>query len=152
MPTRRFGKVRWWLKHGEAHVIHRTPFTIRMDRDTTSYADLITVGADAGGGHVGISASSAKREYIRIEVELRQDVKKKNSDRKECRRNRRGRKTRYRKPRFDNRGRKGFIAPTVEQKTRSHVNVISLVCSILPVARCVVEAAPFDTQKLEFLA
>ena len=75
MPTRRFGKVSWWLKHGEAHVIHRTPFTIRMDRDTTSYADLITVGADAGGGHVGIFASSAKREYIRIDVELRQDVK-----------------------------------------------------------------------------
>ena len=23
MPTRRFGKVRWWLKNGEAHVVHR---------------------------------------------------------------------------------------------------------------------------------
>ena len=149
MPTRRFGKVRWWLKNGEAHVVHRTPFTIQMDRVTTNQTQPVTLGVDSASEHLGASASTETQELLRVEVELRPDVKKNMSTRRELRRGRRYRNTRYRKPRFDNRGRKGFIAPTIEQKVRSHENIIRFVRSILPVESVVIEVAPFDTQKLE---
>lgn len=149
MPTRRFGKVRWWLKNGEAHVVHRTPFTIQMDRETTLRTQPVMLGMDSASEHLGISASTEAHELLRVEVELRQDVKNNMSTRRELRRGRRYRKTRYRKPRFNNRGRKDFIAPTIEQKVRTHENIIKFVCSILPVEKVVIEVAPFDTQKLD---
>lgn len=67
------------------------------------------------------------------------------STRKELRRTRRNRKTRYRKVRFDNRKKKdGWLAPSVEQKVESHLKVIRLVRKLLPITKTTIEVAPFD--------
>ena len=63
---------------------------------------------------------------------------------------RRNRKTRHRKPRFDNRRRRdGWLAPSVQQKVNTHLTVISKVNEILPVAKIIAEVAAFDIQKIK---
>lgn len=94
MPTKRSGKVRRMLRDGQATVVRRTPFTIRLTYDTTHYIQPLTAGLDAGAQHVGVSVSSEKREYYAAQVELRTDIPEKLATRLQYRRDRRARKTR----------------------------------------------------------
>lgn len=81
---------------------------------------------------------------------LRNDIVDLLSTRREARRSRRNRKTRYRKPRFNNRTRKnGWLAPSVQQKVDTHLTVVRKVTEILPVSNITVETASFDIQKIK---
>lgn len=151
MPTERHGKVRRMLKHGEAKIVKRNPFTIQLLYESTHYTQDITLGIDAGSKHIGLSASTKKKELYASDVQLRTDVVDNISTRREARRARRNRKTRYRKARFQNRIRgkhKGWLAPSIEQKIQCHMTQIEDVHKILPVKKIVVETASFDIQKL----
>lgn len=150
MPTENHAKVRVLLKEGRAAVVRRTPFTIRLAYETTTYTQDICLGVDAGSKHVGLSATTEKKVLYEAEVELRNDIVKLLSGRRELRRARRNRKTRYRKARFDNRRRpEGWIAPSVQQKIQTHLQVIGDVHKILPVSRIIVETAQFDIHKIK---
>ena len=64
------------------------------------------------------------------------------------RRNRRQRKTRYRKQRFLNRAnstKKDRLPPSVRNKVQSHVDEIEFCKKILPVSKVVLEVSQFDT-------
>ena len=149
MPTQRCGKVRRLLRDGLAHVVRRTPFTIRLDYETTDFTQPVTLGADVGTTHVGLSATTDAKELFCAEVTLRTDITKLLSTRLEARRTRRSR-LRYRAPRFDNRRRPdGWLAPSVKQKVDSHLKLISDVHKILPVTDTVIEVAQFDAQLLK---
>ena len=146
------GKARLLLKQQKAHVIKRTPFTIKLLYGSAGYKQPITLGVDAGSKHVGLSASTEKRELYREEFTPRNDVVKLLSKRKQYRRSRRNRKTRYRAPRFNNRvhsKHKGWLAPSVEVKIQEHITVIKRICRILPISLVRVETAEFDTQRLK---
>ena len=146
------GKARLLLKQQKAHVVKRTPFTIKLLYGGAGYKQPITLGVDAGSKHVGLSASTEKREHYREEFTPRNDVVDLLSTRKQNRRSRRNRKTRYRASRFDNRvhgKHKGWLAPSVEVKIQEHITVIKRTCRILPVALVRVETAEFDTQRLK---
>ena len=81
---------------------------------------------------------------------MRNDIVNLLSTRRQNRRTRRNRKTRYRKPRFDNRKRKdGWLAPSVQNKVDTHLTVIRKVHEILPVSKIIVEVASFDIQKIK---
>ena len=150
MPTEDHRKVRLLLKAGKARVVKRTPFTIRLTGTSKTFTQEITLGVDAGSRTVGLSASTEKKELFSAETELRNDIVKLLSDRRELRRSRRHRKTRHRKARFDNRRRpEGWLAPSARHKVESHINVIGRVCSILPVSNIIVEVASFDIQKIK---
>lgn len=150
MPTENHAKVRVLLKEGRAVVVRRTPFTIRLTYDTTAYIQDVSLGIDAGSKIVGISATTKKKVLYEAEVELRNDIVKLLSSRRELRRARRNRKTRYRKARFDNRKRpEGWLAPSVQQKIQTHLRVIGDMHKILPVSRIIVETAQFDIQKIK---
>lgn len=150
MPTENHAKVRVFLKEGKAVVVKRTPFTIQLTYETTSYTQDISLGVDAGSKHVGISATTEKKVLYESEVELRNDIVKLLSDRRELRRARRNRKTRYRKARFDNRKRpEGWLAPSVRHKIETHLAVIAKVHKILPISKITVETAQFDVQKIK---
>lgn len=150
MPTQRHGKVRRLLRDGKAVVVRREPFTIRLLHDTTEYTQPITLGVDAGTGHVGLSATTDKKELFSAEATLRRDIQNLLATRRESRRSRRNRKTRYRAPRFDNRRRaEGWLTPSVRQAVQSHLALIRKVHSILPITETVIEVAQFDTQLLK---
>lgn len=145
-------KARHLLEGGKAKVKKRTPFTIQLVYGSSGYTQEVILGVDAGSKTIGMSASTTKEELFSVEIKPRNDVVDLLSTRLEFRRARRNRKTRYRKPRFDNRVRskhKGWLAPSVEVKIREHITTIKMVCRILPVSKVVVETAEFDLQLLK---
>ena len=152
MPTKRYGKIRHLLKDGKAKVVNRCPFTIQLLYQTTTYTQTLELGVDAGSKTIGLSVSSEEKEYFSGEVAVRNDIVDLLSTRRQYRKSRHNRKTRYRVPRFNNRvhsKNKGWLAPSIENKCQSHVNVISKVTKILPISHITVELASFDTQKLK---
>ena len=117
MPTENHAKVRILLKQNKAVVVKRCPFTIKLTYKSTNYTQPVTLGVDAGSKHIGVSATTEDKEIYASDVELRNDIVKLLPNRRECRRSRRNRKTRYRKARFNNRKRcEGWLAPSVKQK------------------------------------
>ena len=150
MPTERHGKVRKLLRDGMAHVVRLMPFTIQLDYESKGYTQEVSLGIDAGSVHIGVSATTEKKELFAAEVVLRTDIVKKLASRLELRRGRRFRKTRYRQARFDNRRKKaGWLAPSIRYKVDSHIKVIRMVHSLLPVSKTTIEVAQFDAQKIK---
>ena len=145
-------KARHLLDDGKAKVKKRTPFTIQLIYGSSGYTEEVILGVDAGSKTIGLSASTKKEELFAANVTPRNDVVDILSTRREFRRTRRNRKTRYRKARFNNRvhsKHKGWLAPSVEVKIQEHITCIKRVCNILPVSKVVVETAEFDLQLLK---
>lgn len=154
MPTENHAKVRMFLKSGKAKVVKRTPFTIQLTGTSKTFTQEVTLGVDAGSKHVGLSASTAKKELFSAELRPRNDVVDLMSSRRALRRSRRNRTTRYRQARFNNRvhsKHKGWLAPSVEVKIWNHIQGIRFVAKLLPVKTIRVETAEFDLQRLKAL-
>ena len=152
MPTIRFGKVRKMLKNGEAKIVDRDPFTIQLLRESTEYVQEVSLGVDAGSKNIGLSATTEKKALFEGIVKLRNDIVENISTKREARRNRRQRKTRYRKPRFLNRKKskkKGWLAPSIRQKIETHLTAVAKVHTFLPISKIIVETASFDIQKIK---
>ena len=150
MPTENHAKVRALLKHGKAKVIQRCPFTIQLLYESSTDTQKINLGIDAGSKTIGVSATTDSKVLYESEVVLRNDIVELLSGRRALRNSRRSRKTRYRKPRFDNRKKPdGWLAPSIRQKIETHVTVVGNVMKILPVTKIIVETASFDIQKIK---
>ena len=150
MPCKE-AKARKLLKQKKAKVIRRAPFTIQLLFECENQVQDVTLGVDAGSRHIGLSASTEKKELYCSDVELRNDIVELLSTRRACRRKRRNR-LRYRAPRFNNRvasKKEGWLAPSIRQKINCHLKVIENVYKILPVSRLIIELASFDTQLLK---
>ena len=141
-------KARILLKEKKAKVVNRTPFTIQLLYGSSGYKQPANLGVDAGSKYIGLSATTNKEELFKANVGLRQDIPKLLESRRSQRRNRRS-KLRYRPARFNNRGKKGKIAPSIQHKIDCHLTIIKKVCSIIPVGNIIVEAAEFDVHKLK---
>ena len=150
MPTENHVKVRILLKQNKAVVVKRCPFTIKLTYKSTNYTQSVTLGIDAGSKHIGVSATTEDKEIYASDVELRNDIVKLLSNRRECRHSSRNRKTRYRKARFNNRKRGGgWLAPSIKEKIGTHLKVVNDVCKLVPVTKIIVETASFDIQKIK---
>ncbi len=142
--------ARLLLKQHRAKVVKRTPFTIQWIVPTRSYTQPITLGVNSGYTYVGLSAVSEKKELLAVDVTLRADMVKLNSERRTYRRARRARKTWHRKPRFLNRRKpEGWLAPSIQHKLDSHIKLINRVKKILPISKIMVDVAAFDIQKIK---
>lgn len=150
MPTENHAKVRVLLKQGKAKVVNNCPFTIQLLYSSTNYTQPVTLGVDAGSKHIGLSATTEDKELYAADVELRNDIVKLLATRRESRRSRRNRKTRYRKPRFNNhKWGKDWLAPSIRGKIGTHLKVVDDTCKLLPVSKIIVETASFDIQKIK---
>lgn len=150
MPTTP-GEARRLLRDGKAQVVSRKPFTIQLKIATGETRQPLTLGVDSGYKHVGISVvdQNSKKEVLNAEIQLRSNIPKKLLERRMYRRNRRNRKW-HRPPRFDNRKREdGWLAPSIQHKLNSHLQIIRKVKQVLPITRIVVEVAGFDIQKIK---
>lgn len=135
-----------------AKVVKRCPFTIQLLYQSTKEIQPVSLGVDAGSKHIGMAATTEKKVVYQEELSARNDVVKLLSARRTLRRTRRNRKTRYRKPRFNNRAHskhKGWRAPSVEVKIQEHITTIKRICQILPISEIQVETAEFDLQRLK---
>ena len=149
MPTSRFGKVRRLLKEGKAKVVRREPFTIKLlYRPETDVIQECYCGVDTGSKHIGVAVVGNDKVLYQSQTELRSDIKKKMNRKCASRRNRRNRKTRYRKPRFLNRRnsiREDKLPPSVQHKVQTHIDEIEFCKKILPVSDLILEVSQFDT-------
>ena len=141
-------KARVLLKEKKAKVVNRTPFTIQLLYGSSGYKQPVNLGVDAGSRYIGLSATTHKKELFKATVELRQDISGLLESRKILRRNRRN-KLRYRPARFNNRGKKGKLAPSIQHKIDSHLTIIKRICNIIPIENIIVETAEFDIHKLK---
>lgn len=151
MPCKE-AKARKLLKANKAKIVKREPFTIQLLFECENETQDITLGVDSGSKHIGLSATTKNKEIYSAEVELRNDIVDNLSTRREMRRTRRNRKTRYRKTRFQNRAKskyKGWLAPSIENKIQTHLRVINDIHKILPITKIIVETASFDVQKIK---
>ena len=152
MPTARHGKVRKLLNSHLAKVVKRCPFTIQLLYQSRKEIQPVSLGVDAGSKHIGLAATTEQKVLYQEELTPRNDVVKLLSAKRACRHSRRNRKTRYRKPRFNNRvhsKHKGWLAPSVEVKIQEHITAIKNICKILPASEIHVETAEFDLQRLK---
>lgn len=152
MPTKRLGKVYRLLKTKKAHIVSYEPFTIQLDYEPdTHIIQPMTLGVDSGAIHSGYSVANEQREFYNSEVIARDNISYRISDRRMYRRNRRSRKTRYRKPRFNNRKnkKKGWLPPSLEQKVAVQLNEIDHLHRHFPIETIIVEVAEFNIQKIK---
>ncbi len=125
------------------------PFTIQLLYGSSGYTQAVSLGVDAGTHHIGVSATTGKHVLFEAEVLPRTDIQALLATRRQFRRQRRQRKTRYRKARFLNRKKPvGWLAPSLQHKVACHLKAIRLVHRILPVGRTTLEVAQFDLQKI----
>lgn len=145
-------KARILLRDGKAKVVKKVPFTIQLLYGSSGYTQDVSLGVDAGSKHIGISATTEKEVLFEADVELRNDIVDNLSTRREARRTRRNRKTRYRKPRFNNRKKSkksDWLAPSIRQKIETHLSVVGMITTIIPITKIIVETASFDIQKIK---
>jgi len=137
------------LQEGKAKVVRMVPFTLQLLYGSSGYTQEISLGIDAGSQHIGVSATTEQRVLFEAEVQPRTDIQALLATRRQFRRARRSRKTRYRKCRFLNRKKRSeWLAPSVQHKAAAHLKTIRLVHQLLPVSRSTIEVAQFDIQKI----
>jgi hypothetical protein len=140
------------IEKNKAKVIKRVPFIIQLLYGSSGYKQEITLGVDAGSKYIGLSATTKENELYSAELQLRSDIVKLLADRRQYRRTRRNRKTRYRKARFLNRvssKHKGWLAPSIENRINTHISIVNKLHNILPITKIIVETASFDIAKIK---
>ena len=155
MPTSNVKKVRKLLRTGRAVICNHEPFAIKLTYSTTKYTQPIEFKEDAGYQNIGVSACSAKHEYI---SETRVLLKDEVEHHKDCSKYRRARRNRlrYRKPRFDNRTatkQLGWLAPSIKNKMNQHLRILDIYSSVMPITSVIIIAwvAPIVNQRNRIL-
>lgn len=145
-------KAKTLLDTGKAKVVRKSPFTIQLLEPTGEAVQKVIAGMDSGSKVIGISVMAFGEVLYQSETHLRgEEIKRKMEQRAMYRRSRRGRKTRYRKPRFLNRKastKLDRLPPSTKHKVAAHLTEKKLVESILPISSWFVETASFDIHKI----
>ncbi len=143
-------RARLWLTAKRARVVRREPFTIQLRFETTTYTQPASVGVDTGSQTVGIAATANREVIFQAEMHLRTDVSRKLTQRRQYRRARRSRKTRYRAARWANRHRpSGWLPPSLRSKAEATVKAVRFLARLLPIGQINVEIGSFDTQQMQ---
>ena len=147
-------KARKLLRDKKARCVCRTPFTIRLNWDSTKHVQKLVLGVDMGSRNSGFAVRKENNQVVYLsEVESRQDIVGKMDTRRNFRRTRRNRKTRYRKCRFLNRKnstKNDRYPPSIRSKYDSIWKEIKYICcKILPIDDLVIETATFDPHLMQ---
>lgn len=142
-------KARILLKQNKAKIYKYNPFTIQLTIATGETKQDCHIGVDTGSKHIGLAVTSEDKVLFKAEVELRQDVKSNLDTRRIYRRDRRNRKTRYRKPRFLNRKRsEKWLPPSLQNRINHTFRWINELCKLVPNPKLHIEVGKFDTAKM----
>jgi 5-methylcytosine-specific restriction endonuclease McrA len=142
------------LSWGQAAVWRRYPFTIILKKEVNQpVVQPLRLKLDPGSKVTGIAViNDASGEVVfAAELEHRgQAIKAALDDRRDVRRNRRQRKTRYRKPRFDNRKKpKGWLTPSLMSRIFNIETWTRRIMRFCPIAALSQELVKFDMQAMD---
>jgi len=129
-------------------VVSTEPFVIKLKYGSSGYKQQVTAACDSGSKTAAFAAITNTKVVYLSEVRLRQDIKSNMDQRRAFRRTRRCRKTRYRKPRFNNRKSDRCLTPTVRSKVDSHKRELNYIKKHLPIQDTIIETASFDIHKI----
>jgi 5-methylcytosine-specific restriction endonuclease McrA len=148
------GEARYLLNAGKAAVLKRYPFTIIL-----KYAvDLPTlqplrVKLDPGSKTTGIAMVNDATGKVVFAAELShrgQAIRDALLSRRQSRRGRRARHTRYRQPRFQNRTRpRGWLAPSLMSRVSNVLTWVKRLQQVCPIAAISQELVRFDLQQMQ---
>jgi 5-methylcytosine-specific restriction endonuclease McrA len=142
------------LSSGKAAVFKHYPFTIILKTAVEQpVVEPLRLKIDPGSRTTGLAiVNDASGETV-FAAELThrgQAIKASLDDRRAIRRSRRNRRTRYRKPRFDNRRRKpGWLPPSLESRISNVVTWTRRLARLCPIVAISQELVKFDTQAME---
>ncbi|MDJ0746875.1 MAG: RNA-guided endonuclease IscB [Xenococcaceae cyanobacterium MO_167.B27] len=147
------GMARSLLKAGKAAVFRQYPFTIILKKEVAKNKDAKScqLKLDPGSVTAGIAILQENKLIWAAELTHRgQKIKDDLESRRSLRRGRRGRKTRYRKPRFLNRTReKGWLAPSLEHRVLTTMTWVKRLIKLCPIDSIAMELVRFDCHKLQ---
>ena len=154
-------RARQLLQKKKAAVYRRYPFTIILKREITEIDGVANVvkqsqpfrlKIDPGSKTTGLAILNDKTGKVVWAAELQhrgQRIKKLLDSRRAIRRSRRNRKTRYRKPRFNNRRRKeGWLPPSLMSRVYNIQTWVARLRKYCPITAISMELVRFDTQKM----
>jgi 5-methylcytosine-specific restriction endonuclease McrA len=145
-------RARLLLKQGKAKVYRRYPFTIILTEEIT---DSIThnhqLKIDPGAKTTGLAILQDNRVVWGAELTHRGfQIRDALTLRRQLRRSRRNRKTRYRKPRFLNRRKpEKWLPPSLMSRVHNILTWLKKLIGFCPITSISQELVRFDTQKME---
>jgi hypothetical protein len=149
-------RARLLLSRGRAVVDKIAPFTIRIKGRTLEESKIQSLnlklkpGAKETGLAILREGANQVEAIFLCEIRHKPGVKDRLNNRRNLRSSRRNRKTRYRKPRFENRIRKdGWLPPSLEARVKQSMNAVNKLTKLVPIAFITYEHAKFDTQLLQ---
>ncbi|MBD2672014.1 RRXRR domain-containing protein [Arthrospira platensis FACHB-439] len=145
------GVARSLLKAGKASVFRRYPFTIILNKEVDANPEPLELKLDPGSKVTGIALKQGNHIIFAAELQHRgQQIKEALLSRRQLRRSRRNRKTRYRPARFLNRTRsKGWLAPSLQHRVDTLMTWVHRFRRLAPVGRITQELVRFDLQLME---
>jgi len=148
------GRARLLLKQGKAAVFRRYPFTLILSTALEKpKVHPLRLKIDPGSKTTGLALVHDASGEVVFAAELTHRgaaIKKALDQRRAVRRGRRQRQTKYRKPRFANRGRRaGRLAPSLESRVVNVLTWVQRLSKLCPLTAISLELVTFDLQHLE---
>jgi 5-methylcytosine-specific restriction endonuclease McrA len=144
-------QARQLLRNGKAAIFRRFPFTIILKEsrpDTVNYPLRLKI--DPGAKFTGIALVNDATGEVVFAAELKHRgfaIRDALTNRRQLRRGRRTRKTRYRKPKFLNRTRpEGWLAPSLQSRVENIKTWVKRLQKLAPIEEISQELVRFDMQ------
>jgi len=147
MPTTLL-RAKRWINSGKATPFYKKGiFCVRLNvKPSNTHKQEIVVGIDPGSKREAYTIKSEAHTYLNILTETPDWVKDAVEQRRNMRRARRFRKTRYREARFNNRT-KSKLPPSTKARWQLKLNVCKSLGKIFPITHYVVEDIKAKTWK-----
>ena len=146
-------KARILLTQKKAAVFRHQPFTIILKYAVKSSTEDLRLKLDPGSKFTGIALVNDGTGEVVWGADIQHRgmvIKNALESRRSLRRGRRGRKTRYRQPRFLNRTRaKGWLAPSLMSRVENVITWVNRLRKLAPISAISQELVRFDTQIME---
>ncbi|WP_414527792.1 RNA-guided endonuclease IscB [Nodularia chucula] len=144
-------KARQLLRNGKAAIFRRFPFTIILKESRPdSTVSPLRLKIDPGAKTTGIALVNDSNGEVIFAAELKHrgfSIRDALTSRRQLRRSRRNRQTRYRQPRFLNRTRpQGWLAPSLQSRIENIKTWVNKLHKLAPIAAISQELVRFDMQ------
>lgn len=149
------GRARILLSQGKASVFRMYPFTVILKNEVEHpQVKPLRIKLDPGSRTTGIAIVNDVSGEVVFAAELSHRghaIKKALDSRRSVRQSRRQRKTRYRKPRWQNRRnkKKGWLPPSFESRIANILTWVNRFSWLCPITAISMELVKFDTQLME---
>lgn len=148
------GRARILLSQGKAAVFRHYPFTLILKQEVSNpKIEPLRVKIDPGAKTSGLALINDTTGEVVWVAELHHrgfQIRESLTSRRQLRRSRRNRKTRYRKPRFLNRTRlKGWLPPSLSSRAANILTWVKRLSSLCQITTISEELVRFDTQQMQ---